>query len=522
MPSSVSDSQEIWTWVHEAPGFEDVRPCYEISNIGRLRSWVSKGGRKKLESPKILHPAEALGRYQTVLATINQRRRGVLVHSLVAAAFIGPRPPGASILHLNDIATDNRVENLTYGTHRQNALDRVRNRKSPGILNDEQVGEIRLRARAGESFMSIATDLGVGRDTIGRAAKGSSYRHLNFLYPPIIQTKKAGKSTAPRLLEAEREFVEKRLNKGASPKQIEEESGITVASIREYMISEFWDAPDSRGVNEISLSKAEGIDRLGDDLREIWREIPQEYFALKGANLKLTAGRYDVSNHGNVRSCVDSRGRITTIFHLLKPTKVRKVYLYYMLSAGGKQMFCQAHALVAWAFLGPPPPGADRVRHLDDDPSNNHASNLAWGDAASNAADVPYDKRGRRTDKHRIQEVEIQRLRKTGLSRVEIARELSLSPSYIALIEHRLIVREGGVVKKQAVWPEQKQERDQKILQMHKNGLSRKNIAKEVNVTYQYLSKILRELLIEEEKKTLQGVDARIEHYLKEQNRASS
>ena len=46
------------------------------------------------------------------------------------------------------------------------------------------------------------------------------------------------KSTVPRLSEVEGEFVARRLEDGASPKQIEEESGITVASIREYMITE--------------------------------------------------------------------------------------------------------------------------------------------------------------------------------------------------------------------------------------------------------------------------------------------
>ena len=149
MLSDLGHPDEIWRWVHEAPGFDDIRPYYEISNIGRLRSWVSKGGRKKLESPKILQPAEALGRYQTVLGTNDHRRRGVLVHSLVAAAFIGPRPAGASVLHLNDIATDNRVENLSYGSHQQNAIDRVRNQKSLAKLSDEDVRDIRHRAHAG-------------------------------------------------------------------------------------------------------------------------------------------------------------------------------------------------------------------------------------------------------------------------------------------------------------------------------------------------------------------------------------
>jgi hypothetical protein len=46
------------------------------------------------------------------------------------------------------------------------------------------------------------------------------------------------------------------------------------------------------------------------------------------------------------------------------------------------------HRLIAEAFIGPPPfPGA-LVRHLDDDPSNNDVSNLAWGGKRENAEDA--------------------------------------------------------------------------------------------------------------------------------------
>jgi hypothetical protein len=45
------------------------------------------------------------------------------------------------------------------------------------------------------------------------------------------------------------------------------------------------------------------------------------------------------------------------------------------------------HQLVADAFHGPRPSPAHQVRHLDGNPANNSASNLAWGTVAENAAD---------------------------------------------------------------------------------------------------------------------------------------
>ncbi|MFT5514061.1 MAG: hypothetical protein ACI80V_000162 [Rhodothermales bacterium] len=47
------------------------------------------------------------------------------------------------------------------------------------------------------------------------------------------------------------------------------------------------------------------------------------------------------------------------------------------------------HQLVAWAFLGPEPRSDEPVviRHLDGDPSNNRALNLAYGSNWRNTDD---------------------------------------------------------------------------------------------------------------------------------------
>lgn len=43
-----------------------------------------------------------------------------LVHALVLLAFVGPRPDGFDILHMNHVPTDNRLSNLRYGTRSEN------------------------------------------------------------------------------------------------------------------------------------------------------------------------------------------------------------------------------------------------------------------------------------------------------------------------------------------------------------------------------------------------------------------
>lgn len=52
--------------------------------------------------------------------------RRVFVHQLVAEAFIGPRPDGQEVRHLNGDPADNRVQNLAYGTRSQNVADAIR------------------------------------------------------------------------------------------------------------------------------------------------------------------------------------------------------------------------------------------------------------------------------------------------------------------------------------------------------------------------------------------------------------
>lgn len=48
------------------------------------------------------------------------------VHSLVAEVYLGLRPEGQQVRHLNGDSTDNRVDNLAYGTPSENQLDSLR------------------------------------------------------------------------------------------------------------------------------------------------------------------------------------------------------------------------------------------------------------------------------------------------------------------------------------------------------------------------------------------------------------
>jgi hypothetical protein len=53
------------------------------------------------------------------------------IHDLVLETFVGPKPPGACVRHLNGNSRDNRLENICYGTYSENMYDRVAHGNHP-------------------------------------------------------------------------------------------------------------------------------------------------------------------------------------------------------------------------------------------------------------------------------------------------------------------------------------------------------------------------------------------------------
>lgn len=119
------DMKEIWKPV---VGYEGR---YEVSNLGRVRSktrhWQqrSRSGSyyEYRKIGRMLKPGVSSNGYPTV--TLG-RRNSKTVHSLVAAAFIGPCPREQEVRHKNGVRSDPRVANLEYGTRTENIKDAIK------------------------------------------------------------------------------------------------------------------------------------------------------------------------------------------------------------------------------------------------------------------------------------------------------------------------------------------------------------------------------------------------------------
>ncbi len=95
--------------------------------------------------------------------------------------------------------------------------------------------------------------------------------------------------------------------------------------------------------------------------------------------------RYEVSNEGRVRSLCH-RGKPRKEPWIVSLNLSNNGYLRAHLMRDRKLSVYGVHCLVAEAFIGPRPEGND-CRHLDGNPMNNKAVNLAWGTKQENMRD---------------------------------------------------------------------------------------------------------------------------------------
>lgn len=108
------NSTQVERW-RPVLGFEGI---YEVSNIGRVRS-VKTGKMRKLGT-------KDGSNHKQVTLSKDGKKKVRYVHRLVLESFAGECPKGKEACHLNGVADDNRIENLYWGTRKENVADMKR------------------------------------------------------------------------------------------------------------------------------------------------------------------------------------------------------------------------------------------------------------------------------------------------------------------------------------------------------------------------------------------------------------
>lgn len=106
-------------------------------------------------------------------------------HRLILEAFVGPCPPGLEACHGPGGKTDNRVENLRWGTHESNIRDKVRDgterygeRSATAKITDVQAAQVIHLRSLGLSYRAISRRTEVPLATVEKIAQRKQWKHL--------------------------------------------------------------------------------------------------------------------------------------------------------------------------------------------------------------------------------------------------------------------------------------------------------------------------------------------------------
>lgn len=152
---------------------------YYITATGSV--WTTRRGRLRKMRPAISQD----GYPQTVLYDASGRRVSVKVHRLVAEAFIGTRPAGADIRHLDGDMLNNSPSNLAYGTRMENIHDSLRlgrhqygERSGFAKLTNIDVQWMRVYHRMGFIPRVLGEVFGVGTRPAWCAVTGRTWKRV--------------------------------------------------------------------------------------------------------------------------------------------------------------------------------------------------------------------------------------------------------------------------------------------------------------------------------------------------------
>lgn len=150
------------------PGFDK----YFVDKLGNV--WSTERG-----EPKLMSQFDSGNGYNRVCLTKSGKWQSYDVHRLVAATFLGKTTKSQPyVLHWNDDRKDNRLENLRYGSQKENINDSKRNgtfpegeRQGKSKLTVSQILAIRKKRAAGETLSSIAREFDITPSHVGNIFK---------------------------------------------------------------------------------------------------------------------------------------------------------------------------------------------------------------------------------------------------------------------------------------------------------------------------------------------------------------
>lgn len=183
------NEEEEWRPVVRFPG-------YEVSDKGSVRSFKSR-------KVKILKPGKDSNGYPVVGLYKDGKRHWLLIHRLVAEAFLEKPGCDYETNHLDGDKTNNHVDNLDWVTRSENlkhafrtGLKSHKGDKNPcAKLTESEVFEILEMLDAGVPQKEIAEIFNIAINTVSQINTGKRWAHLTTRTPEKPRLKNSGEST---------------------------------------------------------------------------------------------------------------------------------------------------------------------------------------------------------------------------------------------------------------------------------------------------------------------------------------
>jgi hypothetical protein len=151
-------------------------PNYQVSRDGQVRSLVRNRMLAQVRGPR---------GYLTVNLYRDGRARCFLVHRLVAAAFLGPIPPGFEVNHKTGDKSNNCADALEIVTPEQNWRHAVRSglmrrgEKNPKArVTEADVKDIRRRRAEGARVRDLARQYDLSERAVYLILHRETWRHV--------------------------------------------------------------------------------------------------------------------------------------------------------------------------------------------------------------------------------------------------------------------------------------------------------------------------------------------------------
>lgn len=160
-------------------------PAYEVSNEGQVRRLAPSGSNRSKPGRFMSQWPDADGYFRVSLWN-GKRGISVLVHQLVAEAFVGPRPDDMTVNHMDGDKTNNHATNVEYLSRGDNVRHGFDNGAYDGLrgegnrsakLTEQQVGQIKSLLDT-HNNCELARRFGVSDVSIRKIRIGKTWAHV--------------------------------------------------------------------------------------------------------------------------------------------------------------------------------------------------------------------------------------------------------------------------------------------------------------------------------------------------------